>query len=125
MTEQLLQKNKIAKITIPKFVTGMLNQKLSVAELYSYKKLLWKGYSGQVAIIELDTPIADIEIVIKKAYTGHPFPFFRDFSIIGTVEQGKKYEIKDIKERTQIYFADPTKINWIISKIDEKNSYFI
>ena len=111
-----LQVNKLVKIKIPRFGTGMMNEKTSEAELHSADKILWKGISGQVASVEIETENANVEILIKQAYTGHPFPFSRDFTIIGTVEQGKKYEVK--KARTSLAFGDPTKSDWILSEVD-------
>ena len=57
-----------------------------------------------------------IEILIKEAYTGHPFPFFKDFSIFGNVEPGKKYEVKNA--RSSLVFGDPTKSDWVLSEVD-------
>ena len=111
-----LQINKSVKIKIPRFVTGMMSQKASEAELHYNGKILWKGFCGQVANIEIEMEKANISILIKEAYTGHPFPFFRDFTIKGTVLQGKKYEIK--VARASLAFGDPTKSDWVLSEVD-------
>ena len=111
-----LQINKSVKIKIPRFVTGMMSQKASEAELNCNGKSLWKGFSGQVASIEIEEPNANVNILIKQAYTGHPFPFFRDFTIKGFVMQGKKYEVKNA--RASLAFGDPTKSDWVLSEVD-------
>lgn len=108
--------NRSVKIKIPRFATGMLGQKASEAEIQCNGKALWRGFSGQVANIEIEIPTSNIDILIEKAYTGHPFPFFRDFTIKGTVEQGKKYEIKNA--RASLAFGDPTKSDWVLSEVD-------
>ena len=111
-----LQINKSVKIKIPRFVTGMMSQKASEAELKCNGKILWKGFSDQVASIEIEEPNANVNILIKKAYTGHPFPFFRDFTIKGFVMQGKKYEVRNA--RASLVFGDPTKSDWVLSEVD-------
>ena len=111
-----LQVNKSVKIKIPRFATGMFNQKASEAELRCNGIIAWKGFSGQVANLEIETEQTNVEILIKKAYTGHPFPFFRDFTIKGIVLQGKKYEVKNA--RASLAFGDPSKSDWILSEVD-------
>lgn len=111
-----LQVNKSIKIKIPRFVTGMMSQNASEAELSCNDRILWKGFSGQVASFEIETSNADVNILIKQAYTGHPFPFFRDFTIKGSVIQGKKYEVRNA--RTSLVFGDPSKSDWILSEVD-------
>lgn len=111
-----LQVNNSVKIKIPRFGTGMMNQKACEAELSCNDKILWKGFSGQVASIEIETPNANVNILIKQAYTGHPFPFFKDFTIKGSVMQGKKYEVKNA--RMSLAFGDPTKSDWVLSEVD-------
>ncbi len=111
-----LMVNKSVKIKIPRFVTGMMSQKASEAAILYNGKILWQGFSGQVGTIKIETSPVKITILIKQAYTGHPFPFFRDFSIIGKVEHGKKYEIKNA--RTSLVFGDPTKSDWVLSEVD-------
>ncbi len=108
--------NKSIKIKIPRFNTGIMNQKASNAELECNGKILWKGFSGQVVQFEIENETENVNILIKKAYTGHPFPFFRDFTIKGVVTQGKKYEIKNA--RASLAFGDPTKSDWIFSEVD-------
>ena len=110
-----LQVDKTVKIKIPKFNTGIFNQKSCAAELYRKNVALWKGFSGQVANIEIESEKTEISILIKKAYTGHPFPFFRDFTITGTVAQGKKYEIKMTRAAL---IGGPTKSDWALSEVD-------
>ena len=108
--------DKSVKIKIPRFNTGMMSQKASEAEIQCEGKVLWKGFSGQVANLEIESAMVKLKVLIKQAYTGHPFPFFRDFSIQGVVEQGKKYEIKNA--RVSLAFGDPTKSDWIFSEVD-------
>lgn len=93
-----------------------MNQKACEAEVYCNDKLVWTGFSGQVATIEMETERADISILIKQAYTGHPFPFFKDFYIKGSISTGKKYEIKNA--RVSLIFGDPTKSDWVLSEVD-------
>lgn len=107
--------DKKVKIKIPRFVTGMMSQNACEAAITINSKTVWEGFSGQTAIFEIDSNI-QINILIKEAYTGHPFPFFRDFSILGTVEPSKKYEIKNT--RGSIAFGDPTQSDWILSEVD-------
>ena len=111
-----IQVDKSVKIKIPRFVTGMMSQKASEAVLFCNNNVLWKGFSGQVATMELETKQSNIRILIKDAYTGHPFPFFRDFEIKGVVLQGKKYEVKNA--RSSLAFGDPTKSDWVLSEVD-------
>ena len=94
----------------------MMSQNASEAELSCNDRILWKGFSGQVASFEIETSNADVNILIKQAYTGHPFPFFRDFTIKGSVIQGKKYEVRNA--RTSLVFGDPSKSDWILSEVD-------
>lgn len=108
--------NKSVKIKIPRFNTGMMNQKACEAELTCDGILVWKGFSGQVVTLEIESFNTNVNILIRKAYTGHPFPFFRDFNIKGSVEQGKKYEIKNAK--TTMFFGDPSKSSWVFSEVD-------
>lgn len=115
-----LQVNKSVKIKIPRFITGLLSQKSSEAELYCNDNLLWNGFSGQTAGVEIETEEANVRIRIKKAATGHPFPFFRDFEMFGLVRQGKRYEIKIAK--TSLGFDDLTKYSWVLSEVDAINS---
>lgn len=107
--------SKNVKIKILRFVTGMMNQKASEAEVKCNGKIVWNGFSGQVATFEIEQD-SNIEILIKQAYTGHPFPFFRDFTIKGFVKQGKKYEVK--RARASLAFGDPSKSDWILSEVD-------
>lgn len=111
-----LHVNKGVKIKIPRFVTGMMSQNACKAELKINGKTIWRGYSGQVAIGELEEENARVEIIIYQAYTGHPFPFFKDFSIFGNVKQGKKYEIKNAQ--FSLIFGDPSKSKWVLSEVD-------
>ena len=108
-----LQVNKSVRIKIPRFTTGFFNQKACEAEVYCNDVVLWKGFSGQVANIEIETEKADVSILIKKAYTGHPFPFFKDFTIQGGVLQGKKYEVK--MAQASYRFG---KAKWVFSEVD-------
>ncbi len=111
-----LQIDKSVKIKIPYFPTGILLQKASEAELYANGILLWKGFSGLVANIQIETVTANISILIKHAYRRHPNPFFRDFTIYGTATQGKRYEIK--LARASLAFGDPTQSDWLFSEVD-------
>ena len=110
-----LQINTSVKIKILRFVTGMASQKAAEAVILVDGKNIWSGHSGQVATFEIQDS-CKIEILIKQAYTGHPFPFFRDFSIFGNVEPGKKYEVKNA--RASLVFGDPSKSDWILSEVD-------
>ena len=110
-----LNVSKTVKIKILKFVTGMMSQKACEAEVRQNRKTVWQGFSGQVASFNIDSS-SEIEILIKNAYTGHFAPFFRDFTIKGNVEPGKKYEIQ--KARSSLAFGDPTKSDWVISEVD-------
>ena len=113
--------SKTVKIKLLRFVTGMMGQKASEAEIRCAGKTLWSGHSGQVASFDIDAA-AQIDIIIKQAYTGHPAPFFRDFTIKGNVEMGKKYEIKNA--RASLAFGDPTKSDWVLSEVDMIDSGF-
>ncbi len=110
-----LQFNNKVKIKIPRFVTGMLAQNAAEAEVYLQGQCVWKGFSGQVAVFEINqfTPVI---VRIIKAYTGHPFPFFKTFDIQGNTLPGKKYEIKNAK--TSLAFGDPSKSQYIFSEVD-------
>lgn len=106
---------KKVKVKIPPFCTGMFNQKATEVEVFSKKQCLWKGYSGSLAIFELEG-VENVSFLIKKAYTGHPFPFFKDFTIDGMLQSGKKYEIK-CKENS-LLFGDPTKSKYVFSEVE-------
>ena len=110
-----LQIDNTVKVKILRFVTGMAAQNASEAEIRCNGKTVWNGFSGQVATFKIEQA-EKIEIVIKQAYTGHPFPFFKDFSIYGSVEPGKKYEVKNA--RASLVFGDPTKSSWVLSEVD-------
>ncbi len=110
-----LTSDKKVKIKIPRFVTGMLSQNAANAEVYIHDKCVWKGVSGQVAIFEIDD-LTLISVRIIKAYTGHPFPFFKTFDINGRVLPAHKYEIKNAK--TSLVFGDPSKSEYIFSEVD-------
>ena len=59
-----LQVNKSVKIKIPRFATGMMNQKASEEELSCNDRILWKGFSGQVASFEIETTsILNVEVI--------------------------------------------------------------
>ncbi len=116
-----LHANKTVKIKILKFVTGMMSQKACEAEIKCNRKTVWEGFSGQVASFDVDS-YSEIEITIKQAYTGHFAPFFRDFTIKGKVEPGKKYELQ--RARASLAFGDPTKSDWVISEVDMIDSGF-
>ena len=107
--------DKKVKVKIPRFCTGMLNQKACEVEVYIEKNMIWKGYSGSVAIFEIKQ-VCNLSFLIKEAYTGHPFPFFKDFTINGILYPGKKYEIKNAV--TSLVFGDPTKSKYVFSEID-------
>ena len=111
-----LKLDTTVKIKIPRFATGIMGQKASEAQIMCENKVLWNGYSGQVANVKVEHNEVNLTILIKQAYTGHPFPFFKNFSINGTVEQGKKYEIKNA--RVSMAFGDPTKSDWVFSEVD-------
>jgi len=111
--------SKTVKVKIPRFVTGMMGQKASEAEIRCNSQIAWKGFCGQVASFDI-AAAAEIEIVIFKAYTGHPAPFFRDFSIKGNVDVGKRYEIKNA--RASLAFGDPTRSDWVLSEVDVLDS---
>lgn len=114
--------SKTVKIKIIRFPTGMMNQKSSAAEVWYNGKIVWQGYSGQVASFDVESPEANIEILIKKAYTGHPMPFFRDFLIRGVVTPGTRYETKNA--RASLAFGDPTTSDWVLSEVDVIDSGF-
>ncbi len=107
--------NKKVKIKIPRFVTGMLSQNAAQAKAYVRGQCLWEGFSGQVASFEASGTSA-VVIKIIKAYTGHPFPFFKDFEIDGIVNPGVNYEIKNA--RTSLAFGDPSKSTYVFSEVD-------
>lgn len=106
--------NKI-KVKIPRFCTGMLNQKACEVEVQIDGKTVWNGFSGSVAVFETEQE-CNVSFLIKKAYTGHPFPFFKDFSIDGTLQPGKRYEIKNAV--ASLVFGDPTKSTFVFSDVD-------
>ncbi len=110
-----LTSDKKVKIKIPRFVTGMLSQNAAAAEVYIQGKQVWQGFSGQVAIFEVNAPCS-ATIKIIKAYTGHPFPFFTNFNICGNIKPGIKYEIKNAK--TSLVFGDPSKSQYVFSEVD-------
>ena len=107
--------DKSVKIKIPRFDTGIALPRASEAEIQCNGKVLWKGFSGEVASIEIETESLNLKIIIKRAYTGHPFPFFRDFNVEGDVGRGKRYEVKNKKGAL---FKDPTKSVWMLSEVD-------
>ena len=107
--------DKKIKVKIPRFCTGMLNQKACEVEVQIGKNTVWKGYSGSVAVFETEQ-ICEVSFLIKQAYTGHPFPFFKDFTINGTLQAGKKYEIKNAV--ASLVFGDPTKSKYVFSEVD-------
>ena len=111
-----LRGNKTIKIKIPLFVTGWFSQKACEIELECDGKILWTGHAGQVAQFDVEEESVSVRFLIKKAYTGHPFPFFRNFIIKGEVKQGKKYEIKNT--RASLAFGDVTKSDWAFSEVD-------
>lgn len=110
-----LKVEKGVKIKIPRFVTGMMSQKAATADVKVNGKQVWNGVSGAVASFDVDAA-SDIIITVFRAYTGHPLPFFRDFSINGKVEPGKRYEIKNA--RVSLALGDPTRSEWVISEVD-------
>lgn len=107
--------NTSIKVKIPRFATGVLSQKAAKAQVLIDDSVIWDGYSGQVSVIDSKTS-NKITVRILHAYTGHPFPFFRDFDIVGFVEPGKKYEIKSAE--ISMVFGDPSKSKWVLSEVD-------
>ena len=107
--------DKKVKVKIPRFCTGMMNQKACEVEVHIGGRTVWNGYSGSVAVFDAEEN-KEVSFLIKKAYTGHPFPFFKDFSINGTLQAGKKYEIKNAI--ASLVFGDPTKSKYVFSEVD-------
>ena len=108
-----LQVKKTVKIKIPYYRTGALGNKASEAELFCDGKSLWIGYSGGVASFEIETKNANVRILIKKAYTGGLS--FKDFTIEGSIMQGKNYEVKMTQNS---FLGNPAKAKWMISEVD-------
>ena len=105
--------NKSVKIKVPYFKTGMLGNKSCEIELTGGGKRLWSGISGGVASFEIETENLNVSLLVKKAYTGGLS--FRDFTITGTVGQGKRYEVKMTQNAM---LGDPTKASWTFSEVD-------
>ena len=107
--------DKTIKVKIPRFCTGMLNQKANKVDVLIDGNVVWSGYSGSVAVFEAEKE-CEVTFFLKKAYTGHPFPFFRDFSINGTLQPSKKYELK--RADVSLAFGDPTKSTYTFAEVD-------
>lgn len=105
--------DKSIKIKIPYFRTGMLGNKACEAQIQCDGKILWTGFSGSVANFEIETENENASLLIKKAYTGGLS--FKDFTIEGFVQQGKKYEIKMTQNAV---LGNPVKAKWIFSEVD-------
>ena len=105
--------DKSVKIKMPYDRTGALGNKACEAELHCEGKTLWSGITGGVANFEIQSESATANLLIKKAYTGGLS--FKDFTISGTVRQGKRYEVKMTRNAI---LGDPTKAEWVFSEID-------
>lgn len=110
-----LKTDKKVKVKIPRFSTGMFNQNACEIEVHISRNIVWKGYSGSVAVFEIEQE-CEVSFLIKEAYTGHPFPFFKDFTINGILQPGKKYEIKNAV--ASVMFGDPTQSKFVFSEVD-------
>lgn len=85
--------DKKIKVKIPRFCTGMLNQKACEVEVQIDGKTVWSGFCGSVAVFEAEQE-CNVSFLIKNAYTGHPFPFLRIFQSMEYSNQAKNMRLK-------------------------------
>ena len=105
--------DKTVKIKVPYFRTGMMGNKASAVELHCNGKVLWSGISGGVVTFEIETETANVSLLVLKAYTGGLS--FQNFTIDGTVAQGKRYEVK---MTANAFLGNPAKASWTFAEVD-------
>ena len=111
----IAHKNKVAIKLLFFSNTSLIGRPVACeVEITGNGQLLWRGLAGTIARFEVEEP-TQIKMVVKHAYTGHPFPFYSDFAIACTVEPGKKYQLSQLEIAL---FGDPTKSKYRLSEVD-------